>query len=109
MLVFTIDDGGIEAIDCDDARAIISAVVPGPLVQSRATHIVPANIIKRVAFKCIRLVTGDGKRLQFLEQWTRTWKGPQLADLRPSGGRIVGPFPDRLEAIAFEIQWLRNN
>jgi hypothetical protein len=109
MLVFTFDDDGIEAIDHGDAAEIISEVTGGPVVRRRATHIVPVNTVKRLTFKLIRFVTGDGKRLRFLEEWTRHWKGPHLADLRPSGGRVVGPFPSRQSAINYEIDWLAAN
>lgn len=107
MLVFTIDDY-ITAIAHDDAQQIIEEAI-GPTVKERATHIVPVNTIKRLVFKAIRFLTGDGKRFVCLENWTRRWKGQQLVDLTPSNGPIVGPFPDRASAIAWEVNWLAEN
>lgn len=109
MLVFTFEEDYITAVDSQAARDIISAVVPGPLEQRRATHIVPANGFKRLAFKLIRFVTGDGKRFSLLENWTRRWKGPHLTDLRPSGGHVAGPFPNRQSALDYEVNWLYEN
>lgn len=34
-------------------------------------------------------------------QWT--------ADLSPSGGPVLGPFPTRAEALAAEVRWLEEN
>lgn len=46
----------------------------------RASHIVPLNMIKRAAFRLLRLVFGDRSAAA---SWTRSWRGPWLV-------RIVG-------------------
>lgn len=106
--IFFVHDSVVVTIDSGSAREILEEAV-GPTVSQRATHIIPANCVKRFFFRLIRRITGDGKHLLPLERWTRRWRGPHLADLRPSGGRIAGPFYNREKAIAFEVQWLHNN
>lgn len=36
-------------------------------------------------------------------------RGQWLADLGPSGGPILGPFPLRNQALAAEVEWLEQN
>lgn len=38
-----------------------------------------------------------------------TTDGEWTADMSPSGGPTLGPFPTRTEALAAERQWLRDN
>lgn len=110
MMVFTFnDDGSVSAIDNNDAREILDGAFGGESTKRRATHVLPVNRVKRVVFRVIRWATGDGKRLLWLENWTRRWGGPQTVDLTPSNGPVVGPFPDRQAALDWEYQWLADH
>ena len=67
----------------------------------RGGHVVPASVPLAVAFRLVRRF--GGKRGA---AWTRTWTVAWVADLRISGGPVLGPFAERAEAIAAEERWL---
>lgn len=41
-----------------------------------------------------------------MADWRKKHQGTWFADMRRSGGPIQGPFTDRAEAIAWEVEWL---
>ena len=69
----------------------------------RASWVVPANPLKRVAFRVIRAVVGDHGKVA---QWCRDWRGPWVVDLRPSDGPVVSGFSCRESALRFEESWV---
>jgi hypothetical protein len=64
----------------------------------RASHITPQSSVLRLCFHVSRLLG--------LAAWTRSWRCLWRADLRVSGGPVVGPFAERSEALDFEQRWL---
>lgn len=71
--------GSVSCLHDDDASAFLATLAGGPPVTRRASHVEP---------------NGDG-----------TWR----ADLAPSGGPVLQPYPTRREALAAEAVWLRDN
>lgn len=71
----------------------------------RASHVEPIGWAKRLAFRALRLAFGERGRVS---DWTRSWRGPWQADLKPSGGPVIGPYSDRAAAIAAEIAWIES-
>ena len=91
----------------EDAHRILGRM--GIVVRKRASHIRPRQPLLRWLFILIRFVCNDDKRFKPLVKWSRTWKCKWMVDLRKSGGRLVGPFAERLVAITYEVQWVNAN
>ena len=85
----------------NDARILDS--IGQSLTWQRGGHVVPASWWKRCAFHLARKLLG---RWTGGRAWTRTWRGAWLADMRVSGGPLLGPFAGRQEAMAAEEFWL---
>jgi hypothetical protein len=92
--------GGIQAVANETAEAIAAKL--GDPVKTRASHVLPANPIKRAAFRVIRFFSGDNGRVA---QWCRNWRGPWLVywkgDRKPSFGHV-----SRRVCIKWEISQL---
>lgn len=80
--------------------------VPEATTTRRASHVVPLFGHARFWFKALRMVFGEDGRVG---DWTRTWTGPWIVDLRPVGGNNGMIFMTREQAIDFEIAWLNQN
>ena len=104
MKAIVIKNGTVQMVDDPQLRGVVSPL--GMVTKTRASHVVPVNPIKRVAFRALRALASDTSRVS---GWTRKWKGPWVSDLSPSGGPCLGPFPERGLAIQWEIDWLNAN
>ena len=62
----------------------------------RISHVLPANPLKRAAFRILRFLFGDKGRIA---DWTRRWKGPWIVVIN---GIEIGTFNNRQEAISYE-------
>lgn len=78
-LTVTIDANGRASMVYDDALVPVLKALGGEVTVERASHVEPAP--------------GGG--------WT--------ADMGPSGGPVLGPFPLREQALAAEREWLSEN
>lgn len=96
--------GEVTAVDNPALSPVLAKV--GSVTKTRASHVVPLDPVKRVAFRALRAVFPDTSRVA---GWTRTWVGPWVADLGPSNGPILGPFALRSTAIAAEVRWLNQS
>jgi hypothetical protein len=75
----------------------------GPASQRRASHVLPVQWWKRLAFRILRWTFGEEGRIS---NWTRSWSGQWIADMGPSRGPVLGPFTQRCDAIDAEVMWL---
>lgn len=89
-------DGTVTAIHNDSLQPIVAAV--GRPTLRRASNVEPLECLSPDA---LAIVTTEYPDLAVHGSW---W-----ADLRPSGGKIEGPFKGRQPAIDFEIDWLTKN
>ena len=79
----------------------------GPSITKRASHVYPARLSLRLAFKALRRLFGDTGRVA---EATRGWKTLWMADMRPTGGPILpGRWADRHEAINAEIAYFNDH
>lgn len=78
----------------------------GDAQQVRASHVVPVNRLKRIAFRVIRAIVDDKSAIA---GWTRNWSGEWVVILSPCDGPTLGPFNDRASAIDAEINWLESD
>lgn len=69
----------------------------------RATWIEPNVWLYRWVFRLIRACVSDDSRAA---AWTRKWRCCWRANLKLSGGPVIGPFESRQAAIAAETKWL---
>ena len=69
----------------------------------RGGHVRPASLVLRVGFVLLRGLLGEQTAIA---AWTRTWQCRWIADVRVSGGSVLGPFETRMEAIQAEESWL---
>ena len=104
MKAITITNGSIKAVDAPGVREALATL--GSVTKRRASHVVPVNPVKRVAFQALRAMFPDTSKVA---GWTRGWKGPWVADLAPSNGPILGAFDSRTDAIAAEVRWLNQS
>lgn len=98
----TIRGGRVEFIH-DEALSEIFRQVAGPGQKTRASHVEPVSWVLRWLFHAIRSRVADGSGLA---EWTRSWSC--LWRARIFDGPTLGPYRDRAEAIAAEIEWLEN-
>lgn len=99
MKIIMRPDGQIMAIAhaTRDAQMISALGVVAEV--RRGGRVVPASFLKRALFCALRRLFGDGGRVA---AWTRRWRGPWYVDMTPSRGPILGPFPNRAQAIRAE-------
>ena len=75
----------------------------GEIVEvRRGGYVLPASPSKRAAFRLLRRVFGDRGRVA---AWTRTWSGPWLVQMSPTGD-VLGPFANRDAAVRAEVRYL---
>ena len=72
----------------------------GQAETHRASVIEPAGVMRRVAFRVLRRLCGDGGRAA---AWTRRWGGRWRA--RVIGGPELGKYDTRKQAIRAEMAW----
>lgn len=98
--LYVAQDGTVSAIAGETAQDIATAL--GDPVKTRASHVLPANPIKRAAFRVIRFFSGETGHIA---QWCRNWRGPWLVywkgDRKPSFGHV-----SRRVCIKWEISQL---
>ena len=92
--------GGVSAVATPEAEDITAEL--GRVTKTRASHVLPANPIKRAAFRVIRFFAGDTGHIA---QWCRNWRGPWLVywkgDRKPSFSNV-----SRRVCIRWEISQL---
>lgn len=98
-------DGEMEFINAEPLAGLLHE---GQASVKRASRVEPVSPIKRLAFRVIRRLVSDESRLA---AWTRTWKGPWVADMALSGGPVLTGaegkgFASRQAAIGAEIEWI---
>ena len=98
-------DGSVSWVSSATADRFMRRV-GGQRVRRRASHILPVGWARRIAFRALRVVFGDHGPIA---DWTRRWRGPHVADLRPVGGPVLGPFQSRERALLAESAWLSDN
>lgn len=91
-------EGSATCIHSSGLDPIIRAV--GASELHRASHIEPYECLTPDLQLRVRIVL-NRTRESLLGKW--------FADLRKSGGDIEGPMDSREEALAFEIQWVKQN
>jgi len=101
MIIYIKKDDEIIAIAHPDrdgelleALGRVQAIRPGGVVE-------PASPLRRAAFRAVRGLLGW---LRPVREWTRRWRGPWR--VRMPDGQLLGPFPDREEAIRAEEEAL---
>jgi len=102
MRAIVIQSGTVVAVDSPQVREAFSAL--GSVTKRRASHVVPVNPVKRVAFQALRAIFPDTSKVA---GWTRKWEGPWVARL--VDGPALGPFVSRADAIAAEVRWLNQS
>lgn len=75
----------------------------GKVTSKRASRIVPVNLVKRIAFKVIRLCVSDTSRVA---AWTRTWSGGWICTILSSGETFCNS--SRSKCIEWEIERLED-
>lgn len=95
--------GKITGVETEALRAILTAT-GADATTHRASNVWPQQAAKRAVFRLVRACVSDRGRVA---QWTRGWKGPWMVHVHQ--GPTLGPFEDRGEAIAAEIEWLNEN
>lgn len=102
---FSIDgSGAIEMLKHEGQNPILEALMAqGEATIRRASHVLPAHPLKRLAFVWLRRLMGESGAAA---KWTRSWGGEWTVDLAPSGGPKAGPFQSRQDAIDYEVAWL---
>lgn len=98
-------DGTLQFIYNDDLAGLLTE---GQSQVTRASNVMPAGLLKRIAFRAIRNLVPDNSRLA---GWTRTWRGHWIADMKLSAGPVLRGadgkgFALRSEALAAEVEWL---
>ena len=102
MVIIVHPDGRVTVVAHADLDADRLSALGEVEVVRRGGYVVPAHPLRRAAFRLVRRF-GRSPRVV---AWTRTWRGPWLVDLAPSGGPVLGPFPTRAEAVIAEEEWL---
>ena len=102
--VISVSPAGVVTFVKDDA--FTGLAMRGHTTVRRASHVVPAHPVKRLLFRILRRSVGDTNPLA---EWSRRWRGDWQVDLSPSGGPLLGPFPNRRQAIEREIAWLNHH
>lgn len=101
MIIHIAPDGNVTVVAHDSDLPMAEQAIGAVQAQQRGGHVVPAAPVKRWAFRQLRKLAS--KRIA---AWTRTWRGPWLADLSVSGGPVLGPFASRIDAVTAEEDWL---
>lgn len=94
-------DGTIEFVSSEELAPLREL---GAVEKRRASHVEPCNWLLRVAFHIIRRQVSDESRIAEI---TRRWPCRWRVNLSLSDGPTFGEFSDRKQAIAAEIDWLR--
>ncbi len=72
----------------------------------RASHVIPVNLVLRLAFNVMRALVSDDSRVA---AWSRTWGCMWKVDMSPVGAGILPVyFSNRLAAIDAEVEALNN-
>jgi hypothetical protein len=103
VVTLTIDDEGNAVFLKSHGADLFCSI--GSVKTQRGSHVEPKYWPLRIAFHVIRLLVKDDSRVA---QWTREWWCMWRVNLAPVNGPVVGYWRDRMEAIAFEINYLNN-
>ena len=106
VVVIVSPNGGLSVVANHDTQALVVealAAALGPVREvRRGGHVVPAGLLRRVAFRLLRRVFGNRGRAA---AWTRTWSGPWLLKMLPAGN-VLGPFAEWDAAVQAEVKYL---
>jgi hypothetical protein len=95
------EDGNLTFLNTDSADTFLEC---GSVVTRRASHVEPADLPRRLAFKILRSLTSDKSRIA---AWTRNWNCLWRVNTSPVGGPILeGRWRDRQAAIDAEVEFL---
>lgn len=103
MNVTVLPDGQLRFVATTESLCLHAL---GSTTTNRASRVVPRNVLLRILFRVLRGCVRDDSRCA---GWTRNWRCQWLADLRISGGPVLGPFAIRQEAIGAELDWLHDH
>jgi hypothetical protein len=92
-------DGSVHMVANDDFP--LEAV--GIAEKRRASHVVPAHPVKRLAFRVIRFVVGERGRIA---AWCRSWYGPWQVRFADNPHVVVFTAQSRRVCIQWEIKQL---
>ena len=101
-MIFSRRDGQIRMIYDEQLTRLAGSL--GPSSIRRASHVEPESGLSKTALASMpaRGLRGrDCDHPATAEQW--------FADMTPSGGPVLGPFPGRGAALAAELDWLTAN
>lgn len=106
--IIVVDDDYLTCIQTGDTSELESL---GQSKVTRASNVMPAGLLKRIAFRVIRNLVPDNSRLA---GWTRTWRGHWIADMKLSGGPVLRGaygkgFALRADALVAEVEWINAN
>lgn len=106
VLTFTItEDGTLLVIDGAAAREFAAGL--GEDTVSRASHVIPVNLLLRGLFILIRASVPDTSAIA---EWTRGWRVRWLVDASPVGGVVLpGRWTNRQQAIDAEVEYLNQH
>lgn len=87
--------------------ALKTEVIPwsklGAVTVRRASHILPAHPLKRLAFRFVRFIFSD---TEWPAVWARHWRGPWQVRFAASPNRVAFAHLSRRVCIDWEIQQL---
>jgi len=92
-------DGSVQFID-----PAAGQFVEGNASKRRASHVLPAGLVRRAAFILLRWCFGEAGAVS---DWTRGWNCPWV--VRIVNGPHAGPFEKRQAAIDWEVDWIERN
>lgn len=105
MMIIKINNGGeVFAIHHGEVDRILCEALGVPQTE-RVSHVEPINSILQWAFHAIRRRVSDESRTA---QWTRSWLCQWRVRIL-SDGPTLAPFSNRQDAIAAEVEWLKEN
>lgn len=94
-------DGTVSAIADETAQDIAAKL--GDPVKARASHVLPANPIKRFTFRVIRSVVGERGKVA---DWCRSWRGPWQVRFASNPRMVSFQHASRRVCIRWEINQL---
>ena len=99
--IMILPDGTVRFLYDDDTSDILSELGPGRKI--RASHVEPTSRVLRWLFHAIRSRVADDSWLAgFTRRWPCEWRASII------GGPTLGPFRQRADAIAAEIEYIES-
>lgn len=92
-------DGSVQYID-----PAAGQFVKGAASKRRASHVLPAGVVRRAAFILLRSLFGETGAVS---DWTRRWNCSWVVQI--VNGPHAGPFEKRQAAIDWEVSYIERN